>query len=59
LKSGDYRSSNEGEKSDAWKEFGLVVDRNVAELDFAACKSCHHALAYSSHIGQTCGQFNF
>ena len=25
--------------SDVWKKFGLVVDRNGAELDFAACKS--------------------
>ena len=27
-----------------------MVDRNGAELDFAAFKSCHQALAYSSRI---------
>jgi len=51
-KSGEYKIRFRGKgKSDAWKEFGLVVDHNGNELDFAACISCHQALAYSSCIG--------
>ena len=52
LKSGEYkiRFCRKG-KSGVWKEFGLVVDRNGAELYFAACSSCHQTLAYSSCVG--------
>ena len=52
LKSGEYkiRFCSKG-KSDVWKECGLVIDREGAELNFAACKSCHQAFAYLSRIG--------
>ena len=52
LKSGEYkiRFCSKG-KSDVWKECGLVIDREGAELNFAACKSCHQTLAYSSCVG--------
>jgi len=48
LKSGEYRIRlvSTG-KSDVWKQFGIVIDGNDSEIDFAACRSCHQALAHS------------
>ena len=48
LKSGKYRlRSVSAGKSDVWNSFGLVVDEEGDELDFAACKLCHQALTYA------------
>lgn len=45
---GDYkiRQVTAG-KSEVWKTFGIVVDNNDTDLNFAACRNCNHVLSFN------------
>ena len=54
LSSGSYRiRSVSSGKSEVWKIFGLVVDENGDDLDYAACKFCHYAISYRGRVTGT------
>ena len=36
-------------KSAAWTNFGIVIDNENEDLEFATCKQCNHVLAYHGH----------
>jgi hypothetical protein len=47
LKLGKFRiRSVSSAKSEAWKNFGIVVGENDEDLDFVACKQCGTVLQY-------------
>ena len=53
LLSGDLNlRKNEG-KSDVWTKFGIVIDSDAKDLEFAGCKLCNHVVTYKGRSSGT------
>ena len=49
LKQGLYNRKNKQGKSDIWKSFAIVCDKDGTELDFVSWDKCAKTLVYNGH----------
>ena len=55
LKQGLYNKKKKQGKSDIWKIFSIVCDKDGNELDFVSCDKCAKILVYNGHKSGTSG----